>query len=375
MKKYFNIISVLIVFIFIFFILKIIFDSKETNTSLLSKNIKNKIENGAKFSDFVEFEKRIKIQDNDSLLLDYVSQDYIAYSDSLLIIANPEQKQIWIINNEGKILRVFGKSGEGPGEFLSISRFTVSPNNFIYIYDESLQRFSIFNTKGELIRIIKFKNSDIMIRGLRVNKKEEIFIHHPPHPLFKGYISKIDINGNIIKTLQSDVKDYYSNYYFRGFVGGDILLLEDGKIIESNIFANNKIYIGDEKNKFTIIDAKSEKFYEIPKISGNDYNKFRKISNELPTILNFYNYKNEIIFQHFIPPLENNSTKRILGYIRVFDLNGYYLGNINLDNSYMSNPSDNNYLIGIEINRISRFNINERIPYNFIIYKWKDLEI
>ena len=57
---------------------------------------------------------------------------------------------------DGKHLLTFGRSGQGPGEFLSPREICFLPNRELIIFEGESQRFSVFNTEGVFLRSGRF---------------------------------------------------------------------------------------------------------------------------------------------------------------------------------------------------------------------------
>jgi hypothetical protein len=52
----------------------------------------------------------------------------------------------------GLLLRSFGRSGEGPGEFAKPISLQIGPGDSLYVFDSGHQRLSVFSPAGELLR-------------------------------------------------------------------------------------------------------------------------------------------------------------------------------------------------------------------------------
>ena len=62
-------------------------------------------------------------------------------------------RQIGVFDARGRLLRLLGRAGEGPGEYARISRLEIGPGDTLYVYDRSLGRRTIYGPEHDLITI------------------------------------------------------------------------------------------------------------------------------------------------------------------------------------------------------------------------------
>ena len=71
--------------------------------------------------------------------------------DGALAIANAGAQEILVLDAAGPVTRRFGRSGEGPGEFLWISTLDVDGAGNLLAYDPHLARLTRFTPEGEVL--------------------------------------------------------------------------------------------------------------------------------------------------------------------------------------------------------------------------------
>ena len=78
--------------------------------------------------------------------------DVLPLPDGGLAVANAGTSEIRIFNAEGQYVRTVGRSGEGPGEFRSISWIALRPPDSIVAGDIRLRRITVFDGRGNYVR-------------------------------------------------------------------------------------------------------------------------------------------------------------------------------------------------------------------------------
>jgi hypothetical protein len=73
-------------------------------------------------------------------------------SDGQIVLADTPTLEIGLYTPYGARRAQFGRVGDGPGEFRSISALEVGANDSIYVFDARLQRLSVFDQEGALVR-------------------------------------------------------------------------------------------------------------------------------------------------------------------------------------------------------------------------------
>lgn len=61
-------------------------------------------------------------------------------------------KQVGVFDQEGRLTKVIGRVGEGPGEFTHLNHIVVGAGDTLYVYDHSQLRRSVFDPDHEFVR-------------------------------------------------------------------------------------------------------------------------------------------------------------------------------------------------------------------------------
>ena len=70
---------------------------------------------------------------------------------------DPKDIRIRVFNSRGKLLRAFGKKGQGPGEFQGPGYLVITPDRKLVVSDVLNRRLTYFTLEGELDKVISLK--------------------------------------------------------------------------------------------------------------------------------------------------------------------------------------------------------------------------
>lgn len=117
--------------------------------------------------------------ENDSELLGEI-EDIVITNDNNLLVLDSRQNKIKIYDLNGKLIHTFGKSGRGPGEFISPESMILSMNNQLFISDR-YNKINVYLYEKGIISyrdtiILNFVPEDmctlggfLIIRGIKQN--------------------------------------------------------------------------------------------------------------------------------------------------------------------------------------------------------------
>ena len=74
-------------------------------------------------------------------------------SDRRIVVADSGSSRLAIVTPAGVRRSVFGRLGEGPGEFRSVTSVEAGRGDTLYVFDERLQRLSVYAPDGTLARV------------------------------------------------------------------------------------------------------------------------------------------------------------------------------------------------------------------------------
>ncbi len=79
----------------------------------------------------------------------------IVFNDGKYYLLDSRQRKVFVFTTE-KVIKVFGKAGQGPGEFEYPASISCD-NNFVYILEKHSRKIHVFNKNGKFIKQIKLK--------------------------------------------------------------------------------------------------------------------------------------------------------------------------------------------------------------------------
>ncbi len=89
-------------------------------------------------------------------------------ADGRIYIADRKPPRIFIFDARGCFLKAFGKSGQGPGEFLNVLQLTVRSNGEELFVDGG-NRGVIYDLEGAYIKNVKYPRNLLLVKSLRAD--------------------------------------------------------------------------------------------------------------------------------------------------------------------------------------------------------------
>jgi hypothetical protein len=121
-------------------------------------------------SEFFSHVKTIILETGDDILLGKINGIQV-YNDLIFILDTQQDIGIYIFNRDGKFIRKIGKKGNGPGEYLAVSDFTIDQDNDnIYLLDCDANKIYKYRITGEFEGSITLENKNIQSFHLQYNK-------------------------------------------------------------------------------------------------------------------------------------------------------------------------------------------------------------
>lgn len=137
------------------------------------------------------------VSDDDEYILTRPIQFRIDGGGNIYILDIGE-KRIMVYSPEGEFVRQIGREGEGPGEIMGgIVQLAIDGNDVLYLADNSLNRVTLFDTKGHLLD--SFPVTENFITSMAVSNEGEIALLAPEidGPIVKVYNRK----GDLVRTI------------------------------------------------------------------------------------------------------------------------------------------------------------------------------
>jgi hypothetical protein len=120
-------------------------------------------------SEFFSHAKTIILETGDNILLGKIKGIQV-YNDLIFILDAQQDMGVYIFNKTGKFIRKIGKIGRGPGEYLTVSDFTIDQDNDnIYLLDCDANKIYKYKITGEFEASIALKNTNIQSFHLQYN--------------------------------------------------------------------------------------------------------------------------------------------------------------------------------------------------------------
>jgi len=322
--------------------------------SKYDNSIKDRINNSKNTDDFFTKKDTILLPNNVVNKIDFNA--IVLYKNSNLYFFNPLSKNIIILDKKGKIIKLVGQSGEGPGEMRNIVCATVNDSN-IYIYDNILSRFTIYDKYGNFEKLI---STDILdIRAICADKLGSIYIHHPPQAKYNSFLSIIKRDGRIINIGAYD--NGYKSYYIRGFLDGNIIC-DNNNVFFSNIYDYKISKYDLFRNTYNQFGKKPKDFIKLKK--ENNLSNFNKLSDnyqKATIVLSLHLIdKSRLLLQELIN-FPQNIKKRENHRLIFYNKNGLYLGYLKIPPGNLFASSNGDILVQF-LYLPPNFNVNSTEP-------------
>jgi len=158
------------------------------------------------FVDSVDF---IKLETTNSCLIGRISK--IIFTNNLLIIQDAKTASIFLFDRNGKFINSISNRGNGPGEYVSLTRVMFdSVSQQIIIYDSSSSKMIFYNTRGDFIKEINQFCESAVIRDI-INLPNKNFLCYC-HDYSEGYkhcgLWEVDSTGLFLKTYLNRMHGY-----------------------------------------------------------------------------------------------------------------------------------------------------------------------
>ena len=166
--------------------------------------------------------------------------DYILFMDQPDNTSLPGS--IWIFNKQGALVSQILATGSGPGEYSYLSNFYFDDKKSIgYIYDMTLGKILAYNTNGEFIFDIPFREyvTDFVIKDSLVYS---FYVNQPEFDSSYNLLNIYDFDGRkVTKAFAMDKETVTCST----FLGNKVMFDKEGKLIYK-VSLNNTIYTLDE---------------------------------------------------------------------------------------------------------------------------------
>lgn len=115
--------------------------------------------------------------------------DIAVHSSGRQYYLDVADQNIKVFDSENKPLFVFGGRGQGPGEWMWASVMTISPDDLLYVWDEILQVFHVYDLDGEYLRRVYQPARLALVNGVVWDGPTRVYV--TGLSLAPGYNSKL----------------------------------------------------------------------------------------------------------------------------------------------------------------------------------------
>jgi len=98
-------------------------------------------------------------------------KDMVVAPDGSIFVANDRKHNIFKFDKQGKLVKTFGRRGNGPGDFVHPGELTILDKKYLVVGEyASNRRFSLWDLNGKCIKVVRTKTSIFQLTALRDNR-------------------------------------------------------------------------------------------------------------------------------------------------------------------------------------------------------------
>ena len=186
----------------------------------------------------------------------------VDHNRSLIYIADSGNDRILVFDFDGKLQKIIGRKGQGPGEFSNPTGLDVHENGTLAVADTNNNRIQIFDSSWEFVRSINTKE----VRVADLVFKDDIFYTISSYGM-AGYslalrseketqplVNVLDQEGNLVQSMGVD--DYPESQPFLRAIKHRVCLAlsKDNKLFVPHFSMNVTHVFGQDGKKITDFD-------------------------------------------------------------------------------------------------------------------------
>lgn len=118
-------------------------------------------------------------------------------ADGMLVLSDPSDGSVKVFGPDGRLVRVIGRKGRGPGEFQVPEFAQYDPQGRIHVLDNMLQRISVFTPDGRLIRSVSTRGF-VFVSDLVVTREGEYLTAANRGQRERNILFRVDSLGRIV---------------------------------------------------------------------------------------------------------------------------------------------------------------------------------
>lgn len=156
-----------------------------------------------------------------------------------------------------KLIKTFGRKGQGPGEFGMFSRsqadifLYISKDDFLYVGDRFNLRIHCFDLDGNLIRDVKIRTKGLPFIVPVEDSKKNIYLYS--EDMNGGIIDVFNQKGEKTESLLSRKELRYGLFFMPDSSNKELYLYSDPDTIQYDIFEDDKLIVCSLNSGFLYI--------------------------------------------------------------------------------------------------------------------------
>ena len=148
-------------------------------------------------------------------------------SGDVLYLSGKGYGHIFALDDELSVIRTFGRSGEGPGEFSEAPHNLYAEGNRVFGLEPGSKDVHVFSLEGSYLRSFSVGPVKYVVtRGMSVNNQGDVYIASS-FPVDPYSITKFDSSGTVIKTFGGVLTTSYSEASNRRLSGRLITVINN----------------------------------------------------------------------------------------------------------------------------------------------------
>lgn len=146
------------------------------NDSLLIVDIDHSVKlESINYSDFYSNIETLILECDTNILIGYINK-LETYNDYLIILDINYSQGIFVFDKYGNFIRKIGAVGQGVGEYIEVSDFTIDKDGLLYLLDNGAQRINIYElSSGDFIKSLKI-NENGYVWSYHIYKNTRLYV-------------------------------------------------------------------------------------------------------------------------------------------------------------------------------------------------------
>ncbi len=148
-------------------------------------------------------------------------------SGDVLYLSGQGYGHIFALDDDLRVLRTFGRSGEGPGEFSEAPHNLYAEGNRVFGLEAGSNNAHVFSLEGDYLRSFSVDPRAVALeQGISVNNQGDVYIASA-FPMEPSSITKSDSSGTVVKTFGELLTTSYPEMLNRRLSGRRITVINN----------------------------------------------------------------------------------------------------------------------------------------------------